>query len=94
MATEAPAQDQPTTAAESSETTGQATPAPAAAPPTLQLSQVRAPLEDAAQVLGLNDPKGASGKASSVQVLLPTPRRPKRKKSRAGRPSVGDTALP
>jgi len=51
-------------------------------------------IEDAAQVLGLNDPKGASGKASSVQVLLPTPRRPKRKKSRAGRPSVGDTALP
>jgi len=58
MATEAPAQDQPTTAAESSETTGQATPAPAAAPPTLQLSQVRAPLEDAAQVLSTADSEG------------------------------------
>jgi len=71
MATEAPAQDQPTTAAESSETTGQATPAPAAAPPTLQLSQVRAPLEDAAQVLSTADAEGR-------QPIVLTPSRPTR----------------
>src|SRR6185369_16119293 len=71
MATEAPAQDQPTTAAESSEATGQATPAPAAAPPTLQLSQVRAPLEDAAQVPSTADAEGK-------QPIVLTPSRPTR----------------
>jgi len=56
MATEAPAQDQPTTAPESIDSTGAAT--AAAAPPTMQLSQVRAPLEDAAQVLSTADAEG------------------------------------
>ena len=65
MATDAPVQDQPTEVSASSESTGSTT--PATPPATMQLSQVRAPLEDAAQVLATADAEGRQ-----PIVLVPT----------------------
>src|SRR5215218_2418881 len=56
MATDAAVQDQTAEATGASETTGPA--ATGAPPPVVQLTQVRAPLEDAAQVLTTTDAEG------------------------------------
>ena len=65
MASDAPVQDQPTEASASSETTGSTT--TATPPPTVQLSQVQAPLQDAAEVLATADAEGRQ-----PIVLVPT----------------------
>src|SRR6476619_3743775 len=65
MASDAPVQDQPTEASASSESTGSTT--TATPPPTVQLSQVQAPLQDAAEVLATADAEGRQ-----PIVLVPT----------------------
>jgi membrane protease subunit HflK len=65
MASDAPVQDRPTEASASSESTGSTT--TATPPPTVQLSQVQAPLQDAAEVLATADAEGRQ-----PIVLVPT----------------------